>query len=103
MKNYRKHVLTPHTGPSFVFFKGNSAKPSSVSRHMNDILSIAEVEKDLVEKPNLLLLLDDGLDYGGLGLQTLFYLGDLLLRLDLDLLLIARNAPGDSKWNPIEQ
>ena len=36
-------------------------------------------------------------------LPTLYYLDDLWLRLDLDLLLIARNAPGDSKWNPIEQ
>jgi len=65
-------------------------------------LTIAEDQPCLKEKPNLLLLLDDGLDWGGRGLQTLFYLGELWRLLDLDLLVISRNAPGDSKHNPIE-
>ena len=64
MKDGRKHVVTPHTGPVYVFFKGNKAKPASISGHANDILTMAKVEKTL-EKPNLLLLLDDGLDWGG--------------------------------------
>ena len=64
MKNGRKHVITPHTGSVYVFFKGNKAKPACISGHSNDILTMAKVEKTL-EKPNLLLLLDDGLDWGG--------------------------------------
>ena len=102
-KDGRKHVTTPHTGPAFVFFKSHQTKPSSISRHVNDILTIANVEKSLKTKPNLLLILDDGLDWGGRGLQTLYYLGELWRLLNLDLLVIARNAPGDSAKNPIEQ
>ena len=102
LKEEREHIVYPNTGRSYVFYKSHRAKPSSISRHVNDILNIAEVETSLRQKPNLLLLLDDGADFGGRGLQTLFYLGDLWMRLDLDMLLIARNAPGDSKWNPIE-
>ena len=92
MKDGRNHVSIPHTGNVYIFFKSPQAKPSSISRHINDILTIAEVEPCLKEKPKLLLLLDDGLDWGGRGLQTLFYLGDLWRRLDLDLLVISRNA-----------
>ena len=102
-KDGRKHVCIEHTGPTYIFFKSHQSKPSSISRHINDVLTIAEVDKSLAERPNLLLLLDDGLDWGGRALQTLFYFGELWHRLNLDLLVISRNAPGDSKWNPIEQ
>ena len=103
IKDGREHVWYPNTGRSYIFHKSHRAKPSSISRHCNDILNIAQVEKSLQEKPNLLLLLDDGADFGGRGLQTLFYFGDLFMRLNLDVLLVTRNAPGDSKWNPIER
>ena len=103
VKEGRDHVWYPNTGRSYVFIKSHRAKPSNISRHCNDLLNIAQVEKCLQDKPNLLLLLDDGADFGGRGLQTLFYFGDLFMRLDLDMLLITRNAPGDSKWNPIER
>ena len=102
VKDGREHVIYPNNGRSYIFFKSNRAKPPSISGHVNDILTIAEEEKCL-QKPNLLLLLDDGSDFGGRGHQTLFYLGDLWMRLDFDMLHIARNAPGDSKWNPIER
>ena len=64
MKDGRKHVVTPHTGSVYVFFKGNKTHPASIRGHVNDLLTMAKVEKTL-EKPNLLLLLDDGLDWGG--------------------------------------
>ena len=102
-KEGREHVAYPNTGRSYVFYKSHRAKPSNISRHCNDILTIAETEGSLKEKPNLLLLLDDGADYGGRSLQTLYYLGILWMMLNLDMLIISRNSPGDSRWNPIER
>ena len=75
------------------------------------------------KKPNLLLILDDGIDWGQRGLQTFYWLGKLWetlgIRLkmklfwcllvylffiaDLDTLFVVRNAPGDSRWNIIER
>ena len=102
-KDGREHVAYQNTGRSYIFYKSHRAKPSNISRHCNDILTIAETESSLKEKPNLLLLLDDGADYGGRSLQTLYYLGILWMMLNLDMLIIARNSPGDSRWNPIER
>lgn len=102
MKEGRKHVAIAHTGPTYVFFASHQKKPSTISRHVNDILTIAEVDRSIADKPNLILLLDDGQDWGGRGLQTLYYFGELWRRLNLDLLIIARNAPGDSRHNPVE-
>ena len=59
--------------------------------------------EDLFNRLSLLVTNDFFFIFSGRGLQTLYYLGDLWLRLNLDLLVISRNAPGDSKWNPIEQ
>ena len=102
-KDGRDHIPIAHSGKSYIFFKSHRAKSSNISRHVNDILTMSKVEKSLTEKPVLCLLLDDGGDWGGRGLQTMFYLGDLWLRLDLDLLIISRNAPGQSRFNPIER
>ena len=103
MKNGRKHVATAHTGPTYVFFASHQMKPSTISRHVNDILTISEADRSVAGKACQILLLDDGLDWGGRGLQTCFYFGELWRRLNLDLLIIARNAPGDSRHNPVEQ
>ena len=102
-KDGRDHIAIAYSGKSYIFFKSHRAKSSNISRHVDDILTMSQVEKCLTEKPVLCLLLDDGGDWGGRGLQTLFYLGDLWLRLNLDLLIVSRNAPGDSKYNPIER
>jgi len=99
----RDHVSYPSTGPSYVFLKSNRAKPSNIWSHVNDIMTIYEAHDGLKPKPNLALLLDDGIDWGMRGLQTFYFLGYLWKALDLDLLVIGRNAPGDSKWNPIER
>merc|ERR1712227_801987 len=38
-QNGRAHVQVPGTGPSVVFYKSNRAKPSSISRHVDDIIT----------------------------------------------------------------
>ena len=117
----REHVIIPNTGPSYIFNRSHRAKPSTIYRHCNDLISLSEIEPSMKTKPILALILDDGnhifvhpnqffyniylkgADWGGRSLLTLFYLGKLFIQLNLDLLLIGRNAPGDSKWNPIER
>ena len=38
----RAHITVPATGPSVVFYKSNRAKPSSISRHVEDILTLLD-------------------------------------------------------------
>jgi len=102
-KSGREHISYPSTGPCYIFLKSNRARPSSISAHVNDIITIYEAHSGLKSKPNLALLLDDGIDWGMRGLQTFYFFGYLWKTLNLDLLAIGRNAPGDSKWNPIER
>ena len=99
----KPHIAFGHTGKTYIFFKSHAFKSSNISRHVNDLLTMAQIEDCMTEKPVLCLLLDDGADWSGRFLQTLFYLGDLFLRLNLDMLIISRNAPGDSSKNPIER
>ena len=102
-KDGKPHVAFDSTGKTYIFFKSHTFKSSNISRHVNDLLTMAQVEDCMKEKPVLCLLLDDGGDWSGRGLQTLFYLGDLFLRLNLDMLIISRQAPGNSSKNPIER
>lgn len=100
-RNGRKHIKIPATGRAFVFYKSHRAKPSSISRHVDDIVTMYHYDKTL--KHNLILLCDDGSDWAGRSVQTKYWLGWLWKKLDLDILIVARNAPGDSKWNPVER
>jgi len=95
-------VAIPNTGRSYVFNKSHRKKPSTIWRHMNDLLTMAKVEDCMVKKGCQLLLVDDGADWGGRTLTTQYFLGRYFLEADLDMLKISRNAPGDSRWNPIE-
>ena len=101
-KQERPHIKYPSTGRSYVFFKSNRVKGSTIVRYVNDFLNIAEVDMEVQNKPNMSLILDDGSDYGQRGLQTFYFLGLLWKMLDKDCLFIVKNAPGDSKWNCIE-
>ena len=98
--NGREHIKIPNTGETYVFYKSHRAKPSSISRHVDDLLTIDQRRKF---KHNLLLLCDDGADWAGRSVQTIYWLGWLWRKLNLDMLIMARPAPGDSKWNPIER
>ena len=98
--NGREHIKVPSTGETFVFYKSHRAKPSNIARHVEDLLTINEYRNI---QSCLLLLLDDGADWAGRSVQTKYWLGWLWKRLDLDMLIVARNAPGDSRWNLIER
>ena len=43
VKNGREHVKIPSTGPTYVFMKSHRSKPSTIFRHVNDLLSMYEV------------------------------------------------------------
>lgn len=99
----RAHIKVPRTGPSLVFYKSNRAKPSTISRHVDDILTLMEAMPEIKAKTkNLNLVVDDGCDWSGRSLQTFYWLGVLWMKLGLDVLILSRFAPGDSKWNDIE-
>ena len=56
----REHVILPNTGPSYIFNRSHRAKPSTIWRHCNDLISLSEVEPSMKQKPVLALILDDG-------------------------------------------
>ena len=66
----RPHVKYPCTGELFIFNKPNNYKPSTIERHVNDILNIFEVRPELAKKSVLSLVADDGADWGMASLAT---------------------------------
>ena len=98
----RDHVPYPSTGKFFVFFKPTSQKPSDIEKHCNDIKTIYEADPELEKKKVLALIVDDGADYGIRSSATFHYFGKLFFSLNLDLLIVVKNAPKDSRWNPVE-
>ena len=42
-KDGRDHVVYPSTGRTYIFLKSNSKKPSTILRHVNDLLTIYQV------------------------------------------------------------
>ena len=42
-KDGREHVVYPSTGPCYIFLKSNRAKPSTIRGHINDLLTIYQV------------------------------------------------------------
>ena len=103
LKDGRKLLAIPNTGKSFILNKSHRTYPSNIWRHVNDIITISKVEVSLSQKPVMCMCLDDGADWGGRSQLIPFYLGRLWMVLDLDLPIIVRNAPGDSRWNCIER
>lgn len=98
----REHVKYPHTGETYIFWKSHFHKGSDIEKHCNDLVNMFESSEKLSGKPVLILILDDGADYGIRGPSTSHYFGLLFKKLDLDALFVVKNAPKDSKWNPIE-
>ena len=71
----REHFCYPCTGPFYVFLKSNTHKPSTIERHMNDIMNITQVSDDIKDKPVLSVIADDGGDYGIRCGATTHFLG----------------------------
>ena len=68
---------------------------------MNDLINIYESDPSGLKKC-LILIVDDGADYGIRSSITMYYFGQLFFHLNLDLLIVVKNAPKDSRFNPIE-
>ena len=98
----RHHIPYPANGPSYVFLKSNTHDPSNIEEHTNDIINIISNDESLKRKLVLILILDDGADYGIRTSATMHYFGKLWIHLDLDLLIVVKNAPKDSRFNPVE-
>ena len=60
----RPHVPYPANGKSYVFFKSNTYVPSTIEGHCNDLINIFKTDKEMEGKKGLVLILDDGADYG---------------------------------------
>ena len=84
----RAHMPYPSNGKSFVFLKSNQFDPSTI-----ETLPIKKV---------FVFVVDNGADYGIRSAATMHYFGKLFFKLDLDLLIVVKNAPKDSRYNPIE-
>ena len=69
---------------------------------MNDIINIIKLDEEKRKKTVLILILDDGADYGICTTATMHYFGKLWLELNLDMLIVVKNAPRDSRFNPVE-
>ena len=98
----RPHIKYPCTGEFFIFNKPNNYKPSTIERHVNDILNIYQVRPEMLKKAVLSIVADDGADWGMASLATSHYLLRLFKQLNLDALFFVKNAPGDSRYNAIE-
>ena len=59
LEDGKPHIAYPCNGPSYIFNKSHRKKPSHIWTHMNDLLTMEQVEP-CMKKPVLLLLLDDG-------------------------------------------
>ena len=98
----REHVATGRTGPGFVFFANSSTDPSTIQAHVNDLLSIKEKQPELFKKC-MVIIEDDGDDYGLKSGSTALFHFRLFCKLDLEMLLVVKYAPGQSRYNPVER
>ena len=97
----RDHYATPNSGPLFIFNKSHKHCPSTIAEHVNDLTNIFEVSDEVKGKSVIAIIADDGADYGLRSGVTAHYLGRFFTEQNLDVLIITKNAPGDSKHNPI--
>ena len=88
----RNHVKYPNTGDTYIFWKSHNHKPSSIDKHCNDLLNISESNRNISEKFVLVLIVDDGADYGIRGPTTTHFFGLLFRILNLDALFVVKNA-----------
>ena len=98
----REHVSYPHTGEFYIFFKSNTYKPSTIERHLNDMTNIRENNTTSGNKPVLVIIADDGADWGLRSPVTAHALGKFFRDSNLDFLAFVKIAPGDSRFNPVE-
>ena len=66
------------------------------------IINMFDVDDSLKNKKCLVLIVDDGADYGIRSTITMHYFGKLFIELNLDVLMVVKNAPKDSRFNPVE-
>ena len=97
----RKHYITPHTGPAYVFVRAAKFYSSTSQTHVNDLLPIAQ-NMALEGRSALTLLVDGGPDWNtGSLLNTLSFFR-LWRDADLDMLVVCSYAAKYSAYNPIE-
>ena len=91
----------PATGPIWVFNRAVKYQSASVSDHISDVRNILKWNPDL-KKPVQVFLTDGGPDWTPKSSLTAFFLGRFWKNENLDMVIACTNAPGWSRFNPIE-
>ena len=97
----RDSCKLPSTGPLFNYNRCVKNSSTSIQDHVNDIHDILKKNPEL-KKPVLALITDGGPDWTPKSNVNEFFLGRLWRDLKLDMLVGVCNAPGLSRYNPIE-
>lgn len=92
--------LSWYKGTVHVGVKDSVFQPSSPSRHAIELESIME---EYNSKPILVIYSDGGPDHRCTYVSVMYSMIYLFLKLDLDMLVLARTPPGASWKNPAER
>lgn len=98
----RLHLSTPYSGPARVFVRSSKYDGTTVVSHISDIHKIISSDKDLKEKPVLMLMADGGPDFTPMSVLNTFYFYRLFKALELDILTVFTYAARYSAFNCIE-
>ena len=100
-KHGRDIVSTPATGPMFVYNRCVKNSSTNIADHVHDISDILHKNQSL-KKPVLALITDGGPDWSPKSNANQFILGKLWKDGGFDMLISCCNAPGLSRYNPVE-
>ena len=97
----RKHFITPHSGPSYVFLRPSKLLPVNMETHNGDIAPMMKkITSD--DKSAVLLISDRGPDRCQEYYANEYFYYMLWKQYKLDILIVTSFAPGYSAYNPIE-
>ena len=100
-KHHRIHQVWPRTGPLFVFNRASKFHSPTCLSHASDLTAIFK-EVKLAQKPVVSLIVDGGPDQSPSHTTNFLLYGRLWRDQQLDCLIVATHAPGQSAYNCIE-
>lgn len=90
-----------YNGTPYVCLKDAVFQPSNPRRHAIELQKV--IAQHQLESPILVMYTDGGPDHRCDYISVIYSMVFLFLDLDLDMLVLARNAPGHSWRNPAER
>ena len=100
-KHHCIHQVWPQTGPLFVFNWASKFHSPTFLSHASDLTAIFK-EVRLAQKPVVSLIVDGGPDQSPSHTTNFLLYGRLWRDQQLDCLIVATHAPGQSAYNCIE-